>query len=115
LVAGYFRLYRAVSPQELADISSFGGFRPIPSSLQGKWFAEAADHASEWGGRVYQHHGGPYHIVQLDVPKDVADMLFWLPNLDQIGSARYAEGDLLDAVNQTNLGITEVPTIGGIP
>jgi hypothetical protein len=85
LVAGYFCLYRAVSPQELADVSSFGGFRPIPSSLQGKWF------------------------VQLDVPQDVADSLFRLANLDQIGQARYAEGELLDAISQTNLGITEVP------
>ena len=98
-----------MSPQELSDIFSCGGFRPIPSSLQGKWFAEAATHASAWGVKLYQHHGGPFHIVQLDIPQDVADLLFRLPNLDQIGPARYAEGDLLDAVNQTNLGITEVP------
>jgi hypothetical protein len=76
--------------------------------MQGKWFAESAQHAAEWGKRFYQA-SVVFHVVQTDVPQDVADQMFFLPALDQIGPARYAEGDVLDLVNQTNLGISEVP------
>ena len=105
---GYVLLFRAVGPLELADIFSFGGFRPIPSSMQGKWFAEFLDHAEEWGQKLYQR-GEPFHVVQLEVPQDAADQMLRIPNLDQVGPARYAEGDLLELLNQTNLGITEIP------
>ena len=97
-----------MSSNELADIFSYGGFRPIPSSLQGKWFAEVAEHATEWGRKLYQQ-GETFSIIQVDVPQDVVDQMFRIPNLDQVGPARYAEGDLLNLVNQTNLGIIEVP------
>lgn len=43
------RLFRAVSPAELADIGSCNGFRPITNSLEGKWFAESDRHARKWG------------------------------------------------------------------
>jgi len=54
------KLYRAVSPQELADIRSYRGLRPIPSSLQGKWFAETPEHAAEWGRKLFQP--GSFHL-----------------------------------------------------
>src|SRR5262245_50960685 len=114
--AGYFTLYRAVSPAELADIATYGGFRPIAGSMQGKWFAESAAHASVWGLSLSQFGAGAFHVVQTEVPQAVADQMFRVPLLDQIGPARYAEGDLLDLINQTNLGISEVPlTSGGGP
>lgn len=109
-----FRLYRAVSSDELADIAAHGGFRTGPNSLLGKWFAETPEAAQRWGLLLYQ--GSGFHVVQLDVPVDVTDQMFRLPSLDQIGPARYAEGDVLALVNQQHQGISEVPlTIAGGP
>jgi hypothetical protein len=41
------KLYRAVGPDELADILQIGVLRPAPPSNQGKWFAETAEDAAE--------------------------------------------------------------------
>jgi len=101
------RLYRAVSPEELADLQSFGAFRPGQNSLLGKWFAETRDAARRWGDLLYQ--GQQFHLIELDVPSDVADAMFCLAMLDQIGPARYAEGDVLTALNQGHHGIRECP------
>ena len=108
------RLYRAVSAAEFADIAACGGFRPCPNSLQGKWFAEMLEAARRWGESLYP--GGLFHVVQFDIPLDVADQMFRLASLDQIGPARYAEDGVLTLINQQHQGITEVPlTITGGP
>jgi hypothetical protein len=113
---GTITLYRAVSPQELIDILSSNVFRVIPSALQGKWFAEDARDTAQWGIRFWRLGGGPFHIVQVLLPEGVADQMYRLPNLDRIGPARYAEGDVLESINQNKLGITEVPLIAtGVP
>lgn len=80
----------------------------------GKWFAETLDHARRWGRALYQE--AVFHVMQLEIPTDLADQMFRLPLLDQIGPARYAEGDLLTLVNQQHQGISESPlTISGGP
>jgi hypothetical protein len=108
-----FRLYRAVSFDELADIAAWGGFRAGPNCLEGEWFAETHQAAQQWGQLLYQ--GSLFHVVQLDIPLDVADQMFRLPALDQIGPARFAEGDVLASINQLHQGIAEVPLsiVGG--
>ena len=112
----FVRLFRAVSPNELVDVLSHGIFRAIPSSMQGKWFAETSKNAAEWGQRLSHIGGGSFHLVQVDISQDVADKMFRLASLDQIGPARYAEGDVLDLINQTHLGIVEIPlTVSGGP
>lgn len=109
-------LYRAVSPAELADIAQFVGFRPTAATMLGKWFAETPQAAERWGRLLYHPPGCTFHLIQVDVPVDVADQMFCLPLLDQIGPARYAEGDLLALLNQRHQGIAEVPlTVGGVP
>ena len=110
------RLYRAVSADELADIALIGGFRPSVNCLQGKWFAETLAAAKRWGQLLSQGPVELIHVVQADVPQDVADQMFRLPWLDQIGPGRYSEGDLLTMINQRHLGIAEAPlTIAGGP
>jgi hypothetical protein len=110
----FVKIYRADCPSELADLLNCGLFRPIPSSMQSKWFAESPADAAQWGQSISQIGGGPFHLVQIDIPDDVASQMFRLSSLDQIGPARYAEGDLLDQINQTHGGIVEVPfTVGG--
>jgi hypothetical protein len=109
-----FRLYRVISPDELADIATYGGFRPGPNSILGKWFAEEEADGRRWGQLLYL--GGVFHVVQLDIPQDVADLMFRLPLLDQIGPARYADGEVLELINRQHQGICEVPlTISGGP
>ncbi len=108
------KVYRAVSPQELADIQSYKGFRPIPSSLQGKWFAEKPEHAAEWGRKLFQP--GLFHLLEVEFPQDLADQMFRIPQLDRIGPARYADDGLLQTINQAKPIITELPlTPAGYP
>jgi hypothetical protein len=106
------QLYRAVSPQELADISNFAGFRAISASMEGKWFAESFTHAVVWGRALYRPDQ-PFNVVQVDLPEDIANLLFRIPLLDQIGPARYADEIALQLLNQGNLGIKEIPLGGG--
>ncbi|MBI2804024.1 MAG: hypothetical protein HYX68_03465 [Planctomycetes bacterium] len=109
------RLYRAVSPEELADIADQGGFRAGSNSLAGKWFAETAEAAKRWGEFLYPSPSEAFHVIQVEIPRHVADQMFRLGQLDQIGPARYAEGDVLELVNQNHQGISSVPVIAGGP
>jgi len=111
-----FRLYRAVSSDELADIAAQDGFRPGPNTLEGKWFAESAEAAQRWGQLLYTMQKSGFHLIQVDIPQDVAARMFRLDLLDQIGPARYAENEVLGLINQQHQGISEVPmTLGGGP
>jgi len=108
------KLYRAVSPQELADIRSYQGFHPILSSLQGKWFAETPEHAAEWGRKLFQP--GPFRLLEVEIPQNLVDQMFRIPQLDRIGPARYADDGLLRAINQAKPTVTELPlTSAGYP
>jgi hypothetical protein len=101
------RLFRAVSPQELADIRAFGSFRSIPGAMEGKWFAEVLDHAIEWGKLLYPQNQ-QYLVVRTDVPQDVADLMFRVAFLDRIGPARYADEVILQMQTQVFSAIIEV-------
>ncbi len=80
--------------------------------MAGKWLAESAFDAAEWGRRFYQWSRIPFYIFRIDVPNFVAEQMFRIPNLDNIGPARWvSEGDLLDLINSTNSGIIELTTI----
>ena len=108
------RLYRAVSPNELADIRASFAFRSIPGSMEGKWFAEELEHAIAWGNQLYPQNQ-PFHVVQADLPSDVADLTFRIAFLDRIGPARYADEVVLQVINQAVSAIMEVamPSPGG--
>jgi hypothetical protein len=103
------RLYRAVSYAELQDILSSGALRPGPPSYQGKWLAESADDAADWGRGLYP--AGGFHLIEVEVDDTVAAGLFALPNLDQIGPARYADIPDLSAV----VFVGEIPIPSGGP
>jgi hypothetical protein len=105
------RLYRALSSQELTDISQTGGFRPGPPSFQGKWFAETHEHAAAWGRLFYLTSGPPFRLVVTDIPDSVAALMFLLSFLDGIGPARFADSTMINLINLANTGIVEVPAI----
>lgn len=80
--------------------------------MAGKWFAETALDAAQWGRLFYQWGGTPFYVIKVDVPDWVTAQMFRVANLDNIGPAWWAsEGDLLDLLNSTNNGIIELATI----
>ena len=90
------RLYRVVSPAELADIRACGYLRPAPPSNQSKWFAERLQDARIWARNLYTLWSQPFHIIEVEVADPVADSWHQSPFQDQIGPARFApETDLL--------------------
>jgi hypothetical protein len=80
--------------------------------MAGKWFAETAFDAAQWGRLFYQWSETPFYVIGVDVTDAVSAQMFRVANLDNIGPARWAsEGDLLDLLNSTNNGIIELATI----
>jgi hypothetical protein len=63
----------------------------VPGSLQGKWFAEPPEDAAAWGVLFERWTNLPQRrIVEVEIDGTVADPLFRLENLDDIGPARFA-------------------------
>ena len=102
--AATMKLYRACSAAEWADIQTTGGFRCIPSSMQGHWFAESAADAARWGNLLYPAVNQPFVVVEVEVPTAAADLLFRLLKLDNIGPARFADDGELVIINQAKVG-----------
>ena len=90
-------LYRAVGEGEYQQLMQTGKFAAIPSSLEGKFFAESAADAAQWGERL--EGAGNYRIVEIEFSTSVAENLLRWAQLDGIGPARYGElHQLQDAV-----------------
>jgi hypothetical protein len=90
-------LYRAVSEGEFQQLMRIGKFEAIPSSLEGKFFAESAEDAAQWGEML--EGASHYRIVEVALPASVAKSLWRWEKLDGIGPARYGESlQLQDAV-----------------
>src|SRR5437879_4940364 len=102
---GTVQLFRHVDPSELADIRNTGLFRLSPNST-GKYFAESAEHAQQWGQMLNNGEGA---VVHTSVPTSVADQLFRWEKLDGIGPARFVSPEQLHWFNQSINGIREVP------
>jgi hypothetical protein len=88
------KLYRAVSEAEFQDLTQNGAFQSGPSSLEGKWFAESADDAAKWGDAL--QGPGNYRIIEVEFSAEVAEQLFRVQRLDNIGPACYSELHELD-------------------
>ena len=66
-----------------------GKFEASHNALGGKFFAESAQDAAQWGGAL--EGAGRYRIVEIELPIDVAHTLMRWERLDGIGPARYGE------------------------
>jgi hypothetical protein len=117
MAIAFVELFRVVSDAEWQDIQGTGGFRPVPASMEGKWFAESEADARQWGRRLYTDAGQPCVLVKVVVPVPQANTLLRLGWLDNIGPARFAEDSDLVIINQTKLGpVIEVAAIlPGVP
>jgi hypothetical protein len=80
-------LYRAVSEAERADLMATKIFRPGQNSyVTGKFFAETAEHAAQWGNAFYGR--GNFTIIEAQFSRSVADQFMRWSRLDAIGPAR---------------------------
>lgn len=91
--------FRAISAAEASDLRKVGQFRSAVGTLEGKWLAESAQSAREWGRRFSRISSTKHDIiVQIEMNDTDAARLFRVENLDGIGAARYADvGDLVNA------------------
>jgi hypothetical protein len=64
-----------------------GKFEAVPSSLEGKFFAESPEDAAQWGEML--EGASHYRIVEIALPAGVAESLMRWEKLDGIGPARY--------------------------
>lgn len=87
-------LYRAVSEAEALSVGATGRFSAGPNSLGGKWFAESVNDARQWGDVL--NGPGASRILEITLPRSVADQFMRLERLDGIGPARYGELGQLD-------------------
>jgi hypothetical protein len=94
------KLFRAMSPAEWADIQKQSEFRPGPPSFQGKWFAETLIAAITWGSRLHLNSPDGFVVIEVDVPRAIADSYFRLPLLEGIGPARFVAIDELDSLKR---------------
>ena len=74
-----------------------GKFEAVPSSLEGKCFAESTEDAAQRADML--ERASHYRIVEVALPANVAKSLLRWEKLDGIGPARYGElSQLQDAV-----------------
>jgi len=92
-----FILYRAVSPDEYAQLIRTGQFEIVGHSVEGKYFAEKLEHAAQWGEKLFGK--GKYRIIEVIFPDEVANQFYRLEMLDRIGPAQFAEIDQLKGID----------------
>lgn len=64
-------MYRAVKPNELADIAKSNSFRSTPG-LEGKYFTTSPEAAADYARKAVKGFGDPpYTIIQTQVPRSV--------------------------------------------
>ena len=91
---GVVELFRAESEEEFKDVFARGKLRKIAGSVEGKWFAESAEDAAQWGKLLYGEQ--PFRIIAIQIEEASANQLFRLIKLDNIGPARFAEVEQLE-------------------
>ena len=82
-------LFRAVGPAEFEQLMATKTFQAGSNSLGGKFFAETAEHAAQWGTKM--EGAGNFRIIEAKFPKGTADSFMRWERLDGIGPARYGE------------------------
>ena len=94
-------LFRAVGPAEFEQLMATKTFQAGPNSLGGKFFAESAEHATQWGTKM--EGAGNFRVIEAQFPKGSADSFMRWDRLDGIGPARYGELGPVNAANPTIL------------
>lgn len=93
LAEDFVKLYRSVNHDEFQRLLYSKQFVQGPNSLEGKFFAEHYEDANKWGNTM--NGIGGHVIVEVHVPKSIANEMMRWPKLDGIGPARYRMLDQL--------------------
>lgn len=101
-------LFRTVQEEELKDITSFGGFRTVANSMEGKLFWTTRDDAERLDRLWMRQEIGPSSIVEVRVPPAVLSELLHL-RVDQ-RPARFVDEDQLDWFNGSLMELVLPPT-----
>jgi hypothetical protein len=91
------KLYRAVGASEYQQILRTQRFETSSSSVEGKYFAESAEHAMLWGKLLFGQE--KYYTLEIVVAERDADAFYRIERLDGIGPARFAEIGQLAAIS----------------
>jgi hypothetical protein len=97
-------LFRAVGHAEFEQLMVTKTFQPGPGYAGGKFFAESAEHAFEWGVRMEGQ--GNFRVIEARFPSQAAESFMRWERLDGIGPARYGE---LIPINAARPVIKPVP------
>ncbi len=101
---GTTSLYRAVSQAEYNQLMTTSTFQTSANSLTGKFFAESAADAAQWGTKL--NGPGNFQVIEVQFPNSTANSFLRWPSLDGIGPARYGE---IGPINAANPVIKPVP------
>jgi len=84
-------LYRAMCGAEFVQLVLSHRFLLCPASVEGKYFAETAEHAAKWGRWFQEQTGEPHdRIVAVKLSADIVNAMVRFPLLDGIGPAYFA-------------------------
>jgi len=84
---------------QIARMTGRASINSRSNSVAGKYFAEAAEHAEQWGMALYLEGKSAFKIVDAKIPTVQADKFMRWERVDNIGPARFAElNQLKDAV-----------------
>ena len=83
------RLYRSVCLAEYLVTEASGSLVEGENCAQGKWFAESYTDVLAWSPKL--GYSLPYYIVVVDIPEDIAHVMYRQEYLDTVGPARFLE------------------------
>ncbi len=84
-----------------------------PNSMGGKWFAESQVDAFAWGNLMVFEPD--FVIVGIELSDEIANNLFRIEWLDNIGPARYATLNLTNSRTQSLLALKTLISYGKCP
>ena len=94
---GVPRIYRAVGPEEAADISEAGVYRTV-AGQEGKYFFPTKGQADNIAGMFTAHGmGGPYRITSGSIPAAILNQATPIENAGE-GAGYFIQDDLLPAI-----------------
>lgn len=90
-------LYRAVCREEYNEFINAKSFSYYPNAMKSKWFATSYEDCVKWANKFYSDK---YYIIQLNIPAEALNNVFFTSNLDGIGDAYCFSIDKLNMILQ---------------
>jgi RHS repeat-associated protein len=92
------RIFRAIEPDELADLAGSGAFRTVPG-LEGKYFWPTRSQADDFAAMASKANmGGPYCVASGCIPANVLRQIEAVP-MDGLGPAYFIPEEYLPLID----------------